>query len=144
MFFYKKYTYCTSEQSSRGSNRKWILKPNLTYKPTFKNVPYHVKSDFSIFQSTCSSHIFVFWYLVFWSLVLQFSFRIFFCLAHLALQNVNKDYVIFLYFRNFVAKSDHKPKKGLTKQWAKKYCSISTKKLKNIVHFDPNLSFFWF
>jgi len=29
---------------------------------------------------------------------------------HLALQNVNKDYVIFLYFRNFVAKSDQKPK----------------------------------
>ena len=34
----------------------------------------------------------------------------FFCLAHLALQNVNKDYVIFSYFRNFVAKSDKKPK----------------------------------
>ena len=36
---------------------------------------------------------------------------IFFRLAHLALQNVNKDYVIFLYFRNFVAKSDQKPKR---------------------------------
>ena len=31
---------------------------------------------------------------------------VFFHLAHLALQNVNKDYVIFLYFCNFVAKSD--------------------------------------
>jgi hypothetical protein len=31
-------------------------------------------------------------------------------LAHLALQNVNKDCVIFLYFRNSVAKSDQKPK----------------------------------
>ena len=43
--------YCTSEQSSRGSNRKWILKPNLPYKPTFKNVS-HVKSAFSIIQLT--------------------------------------------------------------------------------------------
>ena len=34
----------------------------------------------------------------------------FFCLAHLALQNVNKDYIIFSYFRNFVAKSDQKLK----------------------------------
>jgi hypothetical protein len=33
-----------------------------------------------------------------------------FRLAHIALQNVNKDYVIFSYFRNFVAKSDHKRK----------------------------------
>jgi hypothetical protein len=36
---------------------------------------------------------------------------VFFRLAHLAFQNVNKDYVIVLYFRNFVAKSDQKPKK---------------------------------
>ena len=35
---------------------------------------------------------------------------VFFSLAHLALQNVNKDYVIFLYFRNFIAKNDQKPK----------------------------------
>ena len=34
----------------------------------------------------------------------------FFRLAHLALQNVNKDYVIFLYFRNFIGKSDQNPK----------------------------------
>ena len=34
----------------------------------------------------------------------------FFRLAHLPLQNVNKDYVIFLYFHNFVAQSDQKPK----------------------------------
>ena len=33
----------------------------------------------------------------------------FFRLAHLALQNVNKDYIIFSYFHNFVAKSDQKP-----------------------------------
>jgi len=34
----------------------------------------------------------------------------FFRLAHFALQNVIKDYIIFSYFRNFVAKSDQKPK----------------------------------
>jgi hypothetical protein len=38
------------------------------------------------------------------------SFPFFFCLAHLAFQNVNKDYVIFSYFRNFIAKSDQKQK----------------------------------
>ena len=40
--------YCTSEQSSRGSNKNWTLKPNLPYKPTFKNISHHVKPDFSI------------------------------------------------------------------------------------------------
>jgi hypothetical protein len=43
------------------------------------------------------------------TLVAWFSFR-FFLLGHLVLQNVNKDYVIFLCFRNFLAKSDQKPK----------------------------------
>ena len=47
-----------------------------------------------------SSHIFVFWSLVFWSLYLCDFLSVFFCLAHLALQNENKDYVIFLYFSN--------------------------------------------
>ena len=44
------------------------------------------------------------WFLV--TFVAWFSFR----LAHLALQNVSKGYVIFLYLRDFVAKSDQKPK----------------------------------
>ena len=48
------------------------------------------------------------------TLVAWFSF-LFFLLAHLALQNVNKDYVIFSYFYNFVAKSDQKPKNGMNK-----------------------------
>ena len=43
------------------------------------------------------------------TLVPWFSFP-FFPLAHLALQNVNKDYVIFFCFCNFIAKSDQKPK----------------------------------
>ena len=50
---------------------------------------------------------FVFWYFGHFSCPIFFPF---FCLAHLALQNVNKDYIIFLYFRNFIAKSDQKPK----------------------------------
>ena len=39
-------------------------------------------------------------------------FQFFSHLAHLALQNLNKDYVIFSYFRKFVAKSDQKRKMG--------------------------------
>ena len=35
---------------------------------------------------------------------------VFFRLAYLALQNVNKDYVTFSYFLNFIAKSHQKPK----------------------------------
>ena len=54
---------------------------------------------------------FDFWYFGHFSWVIIFP--VFFCLAHLALQNVNKDYVIFLYFRNFVAKSDQKPKRKM-------------------------------
>ena len=42
-----------------------------------------------------SSHIFVFWFLVFWSLKMRDFLSAFFRLAHVALQNVNKDYVIF-------------------------------------------------
>ena len=51
---------------------------------------------------------FGFWYFGHFSCVIFFPF--FFCLAHLALQNVNKDYITFSYFRNFVPKSDQKPK----------------------------------
>ena len=52
----------------------------------------------------------MFWFLVFWSLYLLDFLSVFFRLVHLALQNVNKDYVIFSYFHNFIAKSDKKPK----------------------------------
>ena len=55
-----------------------------------------------------SSHIFGFW---FFGILVTF-FPLFFRLAHLALQNVTKDYVIFSYFCNFVAQSDQKPKMG--------------------------------
>ena len=61
--------YCTSEQSSRGSNKNWTLKPNLPYKPTFKNISHHVKSDFSIIQLTYVLFIPYFCLLVFGILV---------------------------------------------------------------------------
>ena len=56
--------------------------------------------------------LFDFWYFGHFICMIFFPF---FLLAlhfalHLALQNVNKDYVIFSYFCNFVAKSDQKPK----------------------------------
>ena len=51
---------------------------------------------------------FGFWYFGHFSCVIFFP--VFFCLAHLALQNVNKDYIIFSYFHIFFAKSDQKPK----------------------------------
>ena len=57
-----------------------------------------------------SSHIFVFWFLVFWSLQLRDFLSLFSRLANLALSNENKDSVIVVYFCNFVAKSDQKPK----------------------------------
>ena len=58
-------------------------------------------------------HLLVFGILV--TLVAWFSFHFFSVLP--ILQNVNKDYVIFLYFLNFVAKSDQKPntKNGMNK-----------------------------
>ena len=56
----------------------------------------------------CFVHPICFWYFGHFSWVIFFPF--FFRLAHLALQNVNKDYIIFSYFRNFVTKSDQKPK----------------------------------
>ena len=57
----------------------------------------------------------------------------FFHLAQLALQNVNKDYVIFSYFRNFVTKSYQKPKRKneinktyvLTTYMLSKYTKVS-------------------
>ena len=52
--------------------------------------------------------------------VAWFSF-IFFRFATLALQNVNKDHVIFLYFCNFFAKENQEPKtkNGMKETWMK-------------------------
>ena len=57
------------------------------------------------------------------TLVAWFSFHFSFSLAYLALQNVNKDYIKFLYFRNFATKSDQKPKNGMNKVKKYKLCS---------------------
>ena len=51
--------------------------------------------------------VFVFWYFGHFSCVIFFPF-----FPRLAMLNVNKDYVIFLYFRNFINKSDQKRKIG--------------------------------
>ena len=51
-----------------------------------------------------------FWYFGHFSCVIFFP--VFFRLVHLALQNKNKDYVIFLYFHNFITKSGQKLKMG--------------------------------
>ena len=70
--------------------------------------------NFTHFEHLCFVHpifsSFGFWYFGHFSCVIFFPF--FSRLAHLALQNVNKDYVIVSYFRNLVAKSDQKPKMG--------------------------------
>ena len=58
----------------------------------------------------CSSHTFVFGFWYFGHFKCVIFFPVYFRLAHLAFQNVNKDYVIFSYFHNFVAKSDQKTK----------------------------------
>ena len=51
---------------------------------------------------------FGFWYFGHFSCMIFFP--VFFHLAHLDLQNVNKDYVTFSYLRNFDTKNDQKPK----------------------------------
>ena len=70
------------------------------------------KSDCTFSVDLCFIHLifssFGFWYFAHISCVIFFPF--FFRLTHLALQNINKDYVILSYYRNFVAKSDRKPK----------------------------------
>ena len=68
------------------------------------------RTNFIYKHMFCSSHIlsFGFWYFGLFSCVV--FFLVFFCLANLTLPNVNKDYLLFLYFLNFVAKCDQKPK----------------------------------
>ena len=68
-----------------------------TYKPSFYYAYYITVTEIyrKLIQSMfLSSHVFVFWFLVFWSLYLHGFLSVFFRHAHLALQNVNKDYVI--------------------------------------------------
>ena len=71
--------------------------------PTFQSF----LSQFLFLLMFWLSHIFVFWFLVFWSLLLRDFLPFFFpscssCLAKCKLR--------YSYFRNFIAKSDQKPK----------------------------------
>ena len=75
----------------------------------------------------CSSHISVISFLV--TLLAWLSF-VFFRLAHLALQNVNKDHAIFLYFHNLVAKRDQKTK---NQKWDERNIDLS------FHYLDPNV-----
>ena len=79
------------------SNFKDLWSTMNIFPSSFTNFPPKESCCFLF----CSSHIFIFW-----SLYLRNFLSVFFCLAHLALQNVNKDYVIFSYFCNFITKSD--------------------------------------
>ena len=60
-----------------------------------------------------SLHIFVFWFLVIWSLQLH---DFLFVMPILPCKMWTKLHMIFSYFCNFVVKSDHKRKMGWTKQ----------------------------
>ena len=80
------------------------------------------------------------------TLVVWFSFLSFFHLSHLALQNVNKDYIIFSYFHNFVTKSDRKPrtKKGMNETDGSKSALNSTILVLIRLYISPKLDFIWF
>jgi hypothetical protein len=87
--------------------------PSLSERMVFfvrdcPKLPYPSKSNLSdmYLKSICFVHPIIL------SLVLGICdfLLVFFRLAHLALHNVNKEYVIFLHFCNFVAKSEKKPK----------------------------------
>ena len=122
---------CENVIRERGKNGHLIWKRYLF--SSFNRFPFFFLSRIRDLAWVCigrshrdrymfsSSHIFVFWLLVFSSIYFRDFLSAFFSLAHLALQNVTKDYVIFLYFRNFIAKSDQKPK---TKIGMNKACHI--------------------
>ena len=103
--------------------RQWALSPLLWYTQFLPGwygqksglwwmllCPNH-QTGFNQFCKTGNRHYivsFITYFCLLVTLVAWFSFC-FFCLA---LQNVNKGFIIFYYFRNFVAKSYQKPKMG--------------------------------
>ena len=92
--------------------KKWLdWVADRSYKRSYESIYCFVHPIFSFFG---------FWYFGHFSCVIFFPF--FFHFAHLALQNVNKDYVIFSYFRNFMPKvtKTKKPKMGWTKHKSRK------------------------
>ena len=84
-----------------GGTLVWLIPKDLDILFTQKSRPSYsiiieCQSHFiSVTQEAIVSFIPYFWFLVFWSLKLRDFLSIFFCFAHLALQNVKKDYVIF-------------------------------------------------
>ena len=92
------HTTYYSQSHQRGSISSTYLHTVLLMKTNVLLIPYFCLLVFGILVT----------------LVAWFSFLFF----HLALQNVNKDYVIFLYFCNFVAKvtKNQKPKNEMNKK----------------------------
>merc|ERR1712051_848297 len=95
----------------------------------------HTEIDICLVRPIFSS--FGFWYFRHLSCMIFFLF--FFHLAHLALQNVNKYYIIFSYFHNFVIKSDQKPK---MKNWTKETFDMYRKNLFELVQTCSDLGLF--
>ena len=112
-----------------NTNSIFILLENLPFIQHEKFEMIRILTELEVHSNSCSTPKFTtililsfvdncfihpiflsfgFWYFGHFSCMIIFLF--FSRLAHLALQNVNKDYVIFSYFRNFIAKSDQKPK----------------------------------
>ena len=93
-----------------------------------------------------SSHFFSFdfWYFDHFSCMIFFP--LFFCLAHLALQNVNKDYAIFSYFCIFSAKSDQKPKtkNGMKHRSSTDLTKLPIKATKRLEHYYEKKNSEWY
>ena len=89
-----------------SSAKNWML-TNLNHDPK-------LFSSLSLLPG--SLHILITSFFFFFCLLTcMIFFTLYFRLARLALQNVNKDYVIFLYFCNIVTKNDKKRKR----EWSK-------------------------
>ena len=86
---------------------------------------------------------FGFWYFGHFSCVIFFPF--FFCLGHLALQNVNKDYVIFLYFVTLLTKVTKNEKFPKSHFFCKSALLMQPKEVhqKYIMRFKEEKKLFW-
>ena len=102
------WTVASEKTTLCGNNSVYVLVLWLTTTiEGFQN--WNFRSNMS--SPTKSYYIFWFFGLfVFRRISCVIFFTLNFHLASLALQNVTKDYVIFSYFRNFVAKTDKERK----------------------------------
>ena len=106
------------------ANLAWIPKHLLQVKNFKKYKSWDPKARLFCFVHPIFFSSFGFWYFGYSML------PVFFHLAPLALQNVNKGYVIFSYFCNFIAKKDQKSK---TKNGMNKTIVIICKNMTTIV-----------